>query len=118
VLLDDLWPRWAAFAGLDGIMYLHFLRECVRLMAVLALVSLALLLPVDATGSRQRLAPNDTLRTVGTAVYTIANIAQDDAHDAMRFWAHVMSTLLHSALVYVWGYRLYRYVRSSVAIAM
>lgn len=75
-------------SGVDAIQYLQFQRYLIVLVAVIAFLSLVIIMPINLSGS-QEIGPNNFGKT------TITNLSTDDG----KLWAHTIICMMYFVII-------------------
>ncbi|PRP86306.1 hypothetical protein PROFUN_05447 [Planoprotostelium fungivorum] len=98
--------------GLDGIMYLRFLKYSMVFLLAVSVLGNTILTPINSLGPNKDLDKSDTRSVRGLDVYSIANIRDNDN----VLYAHLISVFIFSLLLYNLSHRLFdAYIRLDTA---
>eukprot|EP01117_Protostelium_nocturnum_P007142 TRINITY_DN2560_c0_g2_i1.p1 TRINITY_DN2560_c0_g2~~TRINITY_DN2560_c0_g2_i1.p1 ORF type:complete len:851 (-),score=279.56 TRINITY_DN2560_c0_g2_i1:22-2574(-) len=94
--------------GLDGVMYLRFLKYSMLLLASISILGNVILTPINSLGPNKNAPVGSVNHVSGLDIYSLANIADGDK----VMWAHLFSVFIFSLLTYHLIYRLFdAYIR-------
>jgi len=97
---DDIFTK---HVGMDGVMYLKFLKYSMYLCIVMAVLGNAIITPINFTGGNQYLNTTEIAFTTGLDQFSLANVSQG----SHLMWVHLVSVFIFSILIFIMLYMLY-----------